>query len=88
MKPTTEGRITAILPKGGSDGDGPPSDMLLGNFELHTTCTSSECDDIAVRILILVEPDAEKAEDRMTVCCLCLPHTIHHESLFEERSNN
>ncbi len=87
MKATTEGRITTILHKGGSDDDGSPSDMLLGNFELHTTCTSSECDDIAIRILILVEPDAE-GSDKMTVCCLCLAHTLHHESLFEERSNN
>ena len=88
MKAATEGRVTTILSKGGSDDGGSLPDFLLGNFELRTTCTSSECEDTAVRILILVEPAAEAASDQMTVCCLCLPHALHHESLFEERSNN
>lgn len=52
----------------------------LGNFELTKTCSFEGCEDPAERILILFDLEDED----MTVRCLCMPHAVHHESMFKD----
>lgn len=56
----------------------------LGNFQLERTCVAKDCNDNAVRILILHDTE----DNDMTVCCFCIAHAMHHESMFKEGKSN